>query len=117
MTFDAQRRIWSQTAVQAGVKAYGYQFTQNSSLYLSEWGGEFSIPKSTRLILKGLLVPHGSEILFIYGTLNSSTEPESSILLGEMMVDYWVSFATSLDPNDGLGMSRELFFCCWSNTC
>ncbi|KAK0205564.1 esterase 1 [Desarmillaria ectypa] len=92
VTFDAQRRIWTQTAVQAGVKAYGYQFTQNSSLYLSETG-----------------VPHGSEIPFIYRTLNSSTEPESSILLSEMMVDYWVSFATSLDPNDGLGMSRPFW--------
>ncbi|KAK0499035.1 extracellular triacylglycerol lipase precursor [Armillaria luteobubalina] len=92
VTFDAQRRTWTQTAVQAGVKAYGYQFTQNSSLYLSEWG-----------------VSHGSEIPFIYGTLNSSTEPESSILLGEMMVEYWVSFATSLDPNDGLGMSRPFW--------
>ncbi|KAK0194653.1 Alpha/Beta hydrolase protein [Armillaria mellea] len=82
MTFDAQRRTWTQTAVQAG----------NSSLYLSKWG-----------------VPHGSEIPFIYGTLNSSAEPESSILLGEMMVDYWVSFATSLDPNDGLGLSRPFW--------
>ncbi|KAK0447147.1 extracellular triacylglycerol lipase precursor [Armillaria borealis] len=109
VTFDAQRRIWTQTAVQAGVKAYGYQFTQNSSLYLSEWGGGFSIPKSIRLILRRSLVPHGSEIPFIYGTLNSSAEPESSILLGEMMVDYWVSFATSLDPNDGLGISRPFW--------
>ncbi|KAK0224133.1 triacylglycerol lipase 3 [Armillaria fumosa] len=90
--FDAQRRIWTQTAVQAGVEAYGYQFTQNSSLHSPELG-----------------VPHGSEIPFIYGTLNSSAEPESSILLGEMMVDYWVSFATNLDPNDGLGMSRPFW--------
>ncbi|KAK0484470.1 extracellular triacylglycerol lipase precursor [Armillaria novae-zelandiae] len=100
MIFDAQRRTWTQTAVQAGVKAYGYQFTQNSSLYLPELG-----------------VPHTSEIPFIYGTLNSSTEPESSILLGEMMIEYWVSFATSLDPNDGLGMSRVLFFCFWLGAC
>ncbi|KAK0447136.1 hypothetical protein EV421DRAFT_1788890 [Armillaria borealis] len=26
-----------------------------------------------------------------------------------MMVDYWVSFATSLDPNDGLGISRPFW--------
>ncbi|PBK86467.1 hypothetical protein ARMGADRAFT_940530, partial [Armillaria gallica] len=47
----------------------------------------------------------------LYGTLNSSAEPESSILLGEMMVDYGFSFTTSLNPNDRLGMSPELFFC------
>ncbi|KAK0499028.1 extracellular triacylglycerol lipase precursor [Armillaria luteobubalina] len=109
MIFDAQRRIWSQTAVQAGVKAYGYQFAQNSSLYLPELGGGFSIPKFIRLILRHLLVPHTSEIPFLYGTLNSSAEPESSISLGEMIVDYWVSFATSLDPNDGSGMSRPFW--------
>ncbi|KAG7445277.1 esterase 1 [Guyanagaster necrorhizus] len=89
LTFDAQRRTWTQTAAQAGVKAYGYQFTQNASSVAAYLG-----------------VPHASELDFIYGLLNSSTEPASSILLGEMMVDYWVSFATSLDPNDGLGTSR-----------
>ncbi|KAK0484463.1 triacylglycerol lipase 3 [Armillaria novae-zelandiae] len=89
LTFDAQRRTWTQTAAQAGVKAYGYQFTQNSSKNSAELG-----------------VPHASEVDFVYGQLNSSSEPASSILLSEMMVDYWVSFATSLDPNDGLGTSR-----------
>ncbi|KAG7445282.1 esterase 1 [Guyanagaster necrorhizus] len=89
LTFDAQRRTWTQTAAQAGVKAYGYQFTQNVSSNAAYLG-----------------VPHASELDFIYGQLNSSTEPASSILLGEMMVDYWVSFATSLDLNDGLGISR-----------
>ncbi|PBK90671.1 hypothetical protein ARMGADRAFT_1032213 [Armillaria gallica] len=49
------------------------------------------------------------EIPFIYGTLNSSTESESSILLGEMMVDYWVSFTMSLDPNNRLGMSHPFW--------
>ncbi|PBK58402.1 alpha/beta-hydrolase, partial [Armillaria solidipes] len=88
LTFDAQRRTWTQTAAQAGVQAYGYQFTQNRSTSTAELG-----------------VYHSSEIDFVYGQLNSSSEPASSILLSEMMVDYWVSFATSLDPNDGLGTS------------
>ncbi|KAG7439417.1 alpha/beta-hydrolase [Guyanagaster necrorhizus] len=35
-------------------------------------------------------VTHSAELEFIYGELDSSTEPASSILLGEMMVDYWV---------------------------
>ncbi|KAK0194651.1 Alpha/Beta hydrolase protein [Armillaria mellea] len=39
----------------------------------------------------------------------SMNEPASSILLSEMMMDYWVSFATSLDPNDGLGTSRPFW--------
>jgi hypothetical protein len=28
------------------------------------------------------------------------------VMLGTQMIDYWLSFATSLDPNDGLGSSR-----------
>ncbi|KAK0447148.1 extracellular triacylglycerol lipase precursor [Armillaria borealis] len=64
LTFDAQRRTWTQTAAQAGVKAYGYQFTQNSSMGSAELG-----------------VHHASEIDFVYGQLNSSSEPASSILL------------------------------------
>ncbi|KAK0460642.1 extracellular triacylglycerol lipase precursor [Desarmillaria tabescens] len=80
LIFDAQCRTWTQAAAQAGVKAYGYQFTQNTSLYPPEWG-----------------VPHASD------------ETSSSMLLSEMMIDYWVSFAASLDPNDGLGMSRPFW--------
>jgi len=26
------------------------------------------------------------------------------------MIDYWVSFATSLDPNDGRGIARMLLY-------
>ncbi|KAK0205576.1 hypothetical protein DFS33DRAFT_780360 [Desarmillaria ectypa] len=81
-----------QTAARAGVKAYGYQFTQNSSTHTASEG-----------------VPRGAEIEFIYGQLDSSSEPASSILLAEMMVDYWVSFATRLNPNDSLGTSRPFW--------
>ncbi|KAK0194685.1 Alpha/Beta hydrolase protein [Armillaria mellea] len=85
LTFDAQRRTWTQIAAQAGVKAYGYQFAGNSSLFSPELGE------------------------FIYGRLNSSSEAPSTMFLAEMMIDYWISFATSLDPNDGLGTSRPFW--------
>ncbi|KAK0450541.1 triacylglycerol lipase 3 [Desarmillaria tabescens] len=100
LTFDAQRRIWTQTAAGAGAKAYGYQFTQNSS----------SNPPSMEVnIIPPELVPHEAELDFVYGSLEPSIEPASSILLGETMVEYWISFATSLDPNDGLGISRPIW--------
>ncbi|KAK0460641.1 triacylglycerol lipase 3 [Desarmillaria tabescens] len=92
LTFDAQRRTWTQTAAQAGVKAYGYQFTQNSSLFEASEG-----------------VPHTAEVDFVYGRLDSSSTSASLLLLSEMMIDYWVSFVTSLDPNDGLGTSRPFW--------
>ncbi len=31
--------------------------------------------------------------------------------LSERMLDYWISFATSLDPNDGLGHARSCYSC------
>ncbi|KAK0447172.1 extracellular triacylglycerol lipase precursor [Armillaria borealis] len=92
LTFDAQRRTWTQTAAQAGVKAYGYQFAGNSSLFSADQG-----------------VPHTADVEFIYGRLDSSSESASTMLLAEMMIDYWISFATSLDPNDGLGTSRPFW--------
>ncbi len=37
--FDSPRRYWTQTAVRAGVKAYGYQFTQRLSTTPAMFGG------------------------------------------------------------------------------
>ena len=31
----------------------------------------------------------------------------SALHLSSIMIDYWVSFATSLDPNDGHGNARK----------
>lgn len=50
-------------------------------------------------------VSHGSEIAFVYGAPPNATA--SATGLSEAMIEYWVSFATSLDPNDGKGISRE----------
>ena len=36
----------------------------------------------------------------------TSAAPESSVRLSEQVIDYWLSFVTSLDPNDGLGVDR-----------
>jgi carboxylesterase type B len=52
-----------------------------------------------------LLVSHGTEIPYVYGA-PTDTSP-SAILISRIMTDYWVSFATSLTPNDGLGVPRK----------
>ncbi|KAJ7908960.1 extracellular triacylglycerol lipase precursor [Mycena leptocephala] len=85
--FLSQRRLWIETAANAGVKTFAYLFTQPQP----------SLPPV-------LGVTHGSEIPYVYGTPND-TSP-SSILISRIMIDYWVSFATSLNPNDGLGVPR-----------
>lgn len=45
------------------------------------------------------VVPHGAEIAYVYGTT-----PDSS--LSKIIMDYWLSFATSLTPNDRKGSQR-----------
>ena len=55
-----------------------------------------------------LQVYHGSEVLSIYHDLSNDTSA-SATLISNVMLDYWISFATSLDPNDGYGNKRILF--------
>ncbi|KAJ6615101.1 esterase 1 [Mycena sp. CBHHK59/15] len=83
----SQRRLWMETATKAGVKTFGYLFTQPQP----------NIPPA-------LGVSHGSEVTFVYGA--PSDPSVSALTISRLMVDYWVSFATSLTPNDGLGIPR-----------
>ncbi|KAJ7305388.1 extracellular triacylglycerol lipase precursor [Mycena albidolilacea] len=85
--FHSQRRLWMETAAHAGVPTFAYLFTQPIV------GGS-----------PALGVSHGSEILYVYG---APVDPSpSSMLMSQLMPNYWISFATSLSPNDGLGLSR-----------
>jgi len=49
-------------------------------------------------------VTHGAELKYVYGGLADGTPPSMNLSIS--MIDYWVSFATSLDPNDGHGSER-----------
>ena len=61
----------------------------------------FLLPVLTLLII----VSHGSEVFFVYGAPPDTSA--SALNLSRIMIDYWVSFATSLDPNDGHGSPRK----------
>ncbi|KIM41288.1 hypothetical protein M413DRAFT_445322 [Hebeloma cylindrosporum] len=87
LSFQSQRRSWIQTASRAGVKTFGYLFTQPQ-------------PNDNPAIG----VSHSSEVLFVYGAPKDTSA--SAMHLSSIMIDYWVSFATSLDPNDGRGNAR-----------
>ncbi|PFH51193.1 hypothetical protein AMATHDRAFT_59728 [Amanita thiersii Skay4041] len=87
LTFQSQRRFWSRAVSSAGVKTWGYLFTQPQPSLPPENG-----------------VSHGSEVTFVYGAPPDQTA--SATRLSAFMIDYWVSFATSLDPNDGRGIPR-----------
>ncbi|KAJ7742577.1 extracellular triacylglycerol lipase precursor [Mycena metata] len=85
--FTSQRRFWIETAANAGVKTFGYLFTQPQPTLPPSFG-----------------ISHGSEIPYVYGAPADTSA--SAILISRLMTDYWVSFATSLTPNDGLGIPR-----------
>ncbi|KAJ7908703.1 esterase 1 [Mycena leptocephala] len=77
--FQSQRRAWSQVASQAGVKTFAYLFTDPAPpAFPPYFGGEFN-----------------TTLLDTYNRLITCS-----------MMDYWISFATSLDPNDGMGSDR-----------
>ncbi|KAJ3574887.1 hypothetical protein NP233_g1456 [Leucocoprinus birnbaumii] len=87
LVFTSQRRLWQQTAAKAGVATWGYLFTQPQPGNPDFFG-----------------ISHGSEISYVYGA--PTDQSASSLKLSTMMIDYWVSFATSLNPNDGKGAQR-----------
>ncbi|KAJ7059262.1 extracellular triacylglycerol lipase precursor [Mycena amicta] len=90
LDFLAPRRAWVKAAADAGVSTYAYLFTE---------------PQPQDPPFVG--VPHGSEIVWVYGA-PANTAP-ASVTLSHIMTDYWISFATSLTPNDGLGIPRPVW--------
>ncbi|KAJ7151210.1 extracellular triacylglycerol lipase precursor [Mycena filopes] len=100
LMITSQRREWMQAATKVGVKTFGYLFTDPGAppISLPTIG-----PKSPATALG---VTHTSDLLYIYNLTAAIHRPASAAALSTQMVDYWLSFATSLDPNDGLGSPR-----------
>ena len=57
--------------------------------------------------LHSSLVVHSLEIEYIFGRLPATAAQPADFVLGDKMMDYWISFAASLDPNDGKGTQSE----------
>jgi Carboxylesterase family len=113
-----------QAAAKQGVKQYGYLFSQHNPLEEAALGGQstfyhlqaplLTTPPSPTLCLfprplhtnndRRPAVPHGAEIPYIFGnTPDPSPEGQE---LKTIMMDYWISFTVSSDPNDGKGIER-----------
>ncbi|OCB90794.1 esterase 1 [Sanghuangporus baumii] len=85
VAFTSLRRQLTQAAAQNGVKAFAYLFADpNSVLSVADYAG----------------VSHGAEVTYVYGVQQFIS---ASSVLSKNMMDYWISFATSLDPNDQFG--------------
>ncbi|KAJ7111464.1 extracellular triacylglycerol lipase precursor [Mycena epipterygia] len=99
LAFVSQRRFWIETAANAGVKTFGYLFTQPQP----------NGPPS-------LGVYHSTELDALYESPTTlllglpKDTSASAVLISQVMIDYWVSFATSLTPNDGLGTPRNISY-------
>ena len=61
-------------------------------------------------------VRHGTNVPYVYGTplLAGPTTPQG--IVSANMMDYVISFVTSLDPNDGKGTLRAYSGSCFGRT-
>ena len=54
-------------------------------------------------------VTHGAEIAYVHGTVDPSDAAGQTF--SNVVMDYWISFTVSLDPNDGKGAESEHYVC------
>jgi carboxylesterase type B len=54
-------------------------------------------------------VTHGAEIAYVHGSVDPSDSAGQTF--SNVVMDYWISFTVSLDPNDGRGSEREYCVC------
>ncbi|KAJ6484385.1 extracellular triacylglycerol lipase precursor [Mycena vitilis] len=96
---QSPRRAWMQAADNFGVKTFGYLFTDPGAVPIA--------PPILGLTAHDALgVAHTAELIYLYGLEKPFGLSPAASALGTQMIDYWVSYATSLNPNDGLGSAR-----------
>ncbi|KAL5495839.1 hypothetical protein ACEPAI_1303 [Sanghuangporus weigelae] len=84
IAFTSLRRKLAQDVSQHGTKVFAYLFTDPQTSTFPPYLG----------------VMHSAEVVYVYGAPQNGP---ASISLSQNMIDYWVSFASSLDPNDERG--------------
>ncbi|KAF9483541.1 esterase 1 [Pholiota conissans] len=90
----AARRKISKSMSASGIKVFGYHFTDPNATAMVD------IPAAPG----SLGVTHGSELSYVFGPQAFGSPASPS--LSAIMQDYWISFAVSLNPNDGKGSKR-----------
>ncbi|KAJ7216390.1 extracellular triacylglycerol lipase precursor [Mycena pura] len=89
LVIQGPRRFWSQTAAHQGTEVFSYIFRD---------------PQPENPPFLG--VAHTAELPYVYGDITVAANGTGPGTLSAIMQDYWISFATSLNPNDGKGMKR-----------
>jgi acetylcholinesterase len=105
LQFHSQRRLFQQLAAGAGVPTYGYHFVDPQTYqYPASYGGACGFSPLRAFADARAAVTHGSDILYVFGSC--AAKPAASQALCATIMNYWISFATSLSPNDGHGAAR-----------
>ena len=91
--FQAPRRGWVQAAAANGVPVHAFLFADPAAVTDEKLG-----------------VTHGTDVPYMYGTPYVSGPTTAAGQVSLNMMDYIISFVTSLDPNDGNGSSRECIY-------
>ncbi|KAL0569341.1 hypothetical protein V5O48_012623 [Marasmius crinis-equi] len=105
--FQSHRRFMLQRfARRPQVPVYSYLFADSN-------GGVPTVPPEFIIgspAPGSLGVAHASEIFYLFGTLKDELGPgkvaTTASELSRTIMDYWISFAVSRDPNDGRGAAR-----------
>lgn len=87
LTFGWPLRQWMQLAAKRNVTSFGYLLSHRNPLDEPALG-----------------VPHGAEIPYIFGNTADPTDAACEVEIA--MMDYWISFSVSGNPNDGKGTQR-----------
>ena len=88
--FQAPRRAWVNAVADAGEPVHAFLFADPEAVATPSLG-----------------VTHGTDVPYFYGTPYTSDPTAGAGELSLQMMDYVISFVTSLDPNDGKGSSRK----------
>ncbi|KAH8799487.1 esterase 1 [Flagelloscypha sp. PMI_526] len=99
------------------IPLYGYQFADADAKFLDigeapgSLGSKYAFknPQLASLLWVLFHVTHATDLPYVFG--NGSTQfpgpsTPNAQTLSEQMMDYWISFIVSLDPNDGKGANR-----------
>jgi carboxylesterase type B len=57
-----------------------------------------------------MTVSHGSELPYVFGGpvwIQTGPSTPSAQALSNQMMDYWISFVVSMNPNDGKGLESK----------
>ncbi|KAF9472628.1 alpha/beta-hydrolase [Pholiota conissans] len=103
--FQSIKRNFTQNASHAGIKVFAYYFTDPDAVVTPQL---LSVVFPDAPPTPGSLgVAHTSEISYVFNQLINKTPTAQALSI--TMQDYWLSFVTSLTPNDGRGSKRPFW--------